>query len=212
MLHLFQLETNFFSDYDACLNLGGFCNISFKTEKSRKAFDISVCNKALNRAANLMDLEYDVGGEMAMRGVVNKSLLSALNDLDYYSLKGAKSLANEWFEKHFWALVKEHKLNTEDLLTTLTEHISLQIAKTANELQIKTILVSGGGAHNAFLIKRIADQTKAKLTVPNKNIVDFKEAMIFALLAYLKIENKPNIWCSYTGASSDSIAGVIYKP
>jgi anhydro-N-acetylmuramic acid kinase len=90
-----------FSEYNACLNLGGFANISFK--ETGKAFDICPCNMVMNLLANEIDLAFDNEGEIAAKGTINKELLLALNDLDFYKKEGAKSLGIEWVKNQFLA-------------------------------------------------------------------------------------------------------------
>ncbi len=64
-----------FSNYDYCLNLGGFANISFKKGEERIAFDICPVNIVMNLYANKLGLEYDESGAIASKGKLNKNLL-----------------------------------------------------------------------------------------------------------------------------------------
>ena len=73
-----------FADYDACLNLGGFSNISFDIHGTRIAFDICPVNIVLNLLSEKMGFEYDNKGEIASKGTVDIDLLDQLNDLHYY--------------------------------------------------------------------------------------------------------------------------------
>jgi anhydro-N-acetylmuramic acid kinase len=73
------------------------------------------------------------------------------------------------------------------------------------------ILVTGGGAHNGFLMERIAEHTQHRVVVPEKKIVDFKEALIFAFLGALRMAGEPNALASVTGAKRDSVGGAIYS-
>lgn len=57
-----------FAEYDYCLNLGGFSNISFEQDGKRIAFDISPVNTVLNFYANQLGLPYDNKGEIARSG------------------------------------------------------------------------------------------------------------------------------------------------
>ncbi len=201
-----------FNEFTACLNLGGIANISFDDHnRKRIAFDVSVCNIPLNYFAAVLHKPYDEGGHIARSGQINSKLLKALDTLDYYSKQGSKSLGIEWFQNVFLKAIHPFKdLRTEDLLRTITEHIASQIAATLNTHRIDKVLVTGGGAYNSFLIEQIQSRTSAVLSIPDKRIVDFKEALIFAFLGYLRVQQKTNTLCTVTGAKRNSIGGAVY--
>ena len=73
-----------FGEYDMCLNLGGFANISAAVNDSRVAFDVGPCNIVLNRIAREFDQEYDKDGEIAEKGEIDYDLLADLNEVEYY--------------------------------------------------------------------------------------------------------------------------------
>ena len=85
-----------FSQYDYCLNLGGFSNVSFNENGKRIAFDISPVNTVLNFYANELGFPYDDAGNFAKSGNVNQDLLQKLNDLDFYKAPYPKSLGMEF--------------------------------------------------------------------------------------------------------------------
>lgn len=197
-----------FSQYDACLNLGGFSNISFKTEGNRIAFDICPANMALNHIASDLGMDFDKGGEIARSGKLNSTLLDSLNALEYYHLEAPKSLGREWYESTFTPLLESTSLNAEDKLRTVTEHIAIQIAKALSDKS--SVLITGGGALNKYLIERIQDLSTSEIIIPNKELIEFKEALIFALLGLLRLQHKTNTMRSVTGAKYDSVGGAIY--
>ena len=85
-----------FNEYDACLNLGGFANVSFDMKNSRIAYDIGACNLILNHFAQKFGYEYDNQGFIAQMGTCDESLLKKLNNIDYYCFNPPKSLAREF--------------------------------------------------------------------------------------------------------------------
>lgn len=204
-----------FGQYDACINLGGFANISYKTNNKRIAFDICPANLPLNRLAALLHLEYDAFGKEALKGEINETLLHNLNRLNYYNKTHPKSLGEEWLNAEFMPLINKTKISIHDKLRTVVEHIAIQVSKSLN-VQFSTtssVLVTGGGALNTFLIQRIkAHCTHSSVILPNRNLINFKEAIVFALLGYLRINNRINIFNSYTGADSDSCSGIVIHP
>ena len=200
----------FFGEYDACLNLGGIANISYRLDGKRVAYDICPCNMALNRLASQMGLSYDKDGDIARKGMLNERLNELLNNIDYYKIAAPKSLGKEWFLKEFWPLVEASDERTENLLATVTYHVAEQIARVLREQGIGSLLVTGGGAFNRYLIEclgRLAPETT--ITIPDEKIVNYKEALIFALLGYLRMSGKVNTLASVTGARCDSVGGVL---
>ncbi len=202
----------FSSQADAFLNLGGFCNVSFEDEKKGwVAFDISPCNLPLNKLAQQKGKKYDENGQLAKSGKINFFLLDLLDKLPYYTQSYPKSLGTEWLERTFYPMIKFSK-PTEDNLCTVVEHIANQIAKVFQEQNRKKVFVTGGGAYNTFLLDRIRHHSSAELIVPEKSIVEFKEAIIFALMGALYLKNEYNNVPSATGAGSELILGVYHKP
>lgn len=196
-----------FGEYDSCLNLGGIANISFDKKGQRLAFDICICNMVMNFLAEKNKKSFDEGGKMAAKGKVNKELLKKLNSNNFYKIKGSRSMGYENFEREILPLLKG---NTNDLLATCAEHIAQQIAGVLNINKLETVLITGGGAFNTHLIALIKQKTKCKVVIPNKTIVNFKEAIIFAFLGYLRLHHKMNTLKTVTGAKSNSIGGAVY--
>ena len=199
-----------FSQYDYCLNLGGFANISFDNEANERiAFDICPVNIVLNKIAAEFDLAFDDKGKIAKSGNLNPQLLLKLDNLNYYKQQNPKSLSKEWVISHFEPILKKFKIPPSDKLRTLCEHFAKQISKSISNKKSKSLLISGGGAYNDFLISRIKAHSNHKIHIPEKTIIDFKEAMIFAFLGVLKIRGEINCLKSVTGAIKDSSGGVI---
>jgi len=201
-----------FSDYDYCINLGGFANISYDFNDKRIAFDICPANIALNYCCSPLNIPFDKNGEIAQKGKVNDGLLKELNGLNYYQLKPPKSLGREWFENEFLTVLNRYKLSTESKLATVTMHIAQQISAVLSRNNDRKIIITGGGAHNDCLISYIKNNTSMGITIPDKDIIDFKEAIIFGFLAVLRIRNEANCLRSVTGATQDSSSGTVFNP
>lgn len=205
-----------FGEYDACLNLGGIANISYRVDGKRVAYDICPCNMALNRLAAMLGYPYDDGGRNARSGQAHTCLLHELDALEYYGNEGPKSLGKEWFVGQFWPLVKgflgvtPSQSQVRDALATVTSHIAMQIARVAEAQGIGTLLVTGGGAWNGYLLELLSEyRPEMHVTVPDALIVNYKEALIFALLGYLRLQGKTNTLASVTGARCDSVGGTV---
>ena len=201
-----------FGEYDACLNLGGFSNVSYRVDNKRIAYDISPCNMALNKLANLVGLPYDKDGQLSRNGQILPELLQKLNDLEYYHKIPPKSLGKEWFENTFYPVLEQFLVNNAvaDVARTVVEHIAQQIVANVPETA-QTLLITGGGAHHHFLIQQIQSQKDAlKIVVPDDLIVDYKEALIFAFLGLLRLNGEVNCLRSVTGAREDCCGGGVY--
>jgi anhydro-N-acetylmuramic acid kinase len=199
-----------FSEYDYCINLGGISNISYQEDNNRVAFDICPVNMILNYLSNQLGSDYDKNGEFAKSGQVSIQLYEQLNQLEYYHLSPPKSLGYECVETNIIPLLKSSNLSNKDLLRTFVEHIAFQISRhlTNNGKAIFT----GGGTHNTFLIERIRHLSKTELIIPNKEIIDFKEALIFGFLGILRWRNEINVLKSVTGSRTNNVGGCIYNP
>ncbi len=207
----------FFRKYEFCLNLGGISNFSFELNNQRKAYDIAPANMLLNYIANKINKNYDHNGELARQGTLNKTLLKQLNNLEYYQTPFPKSLGYEWFTENIVPIIERTNDSVNNLLYTCTAHIAQQIAaniKMISSQPNNQLLVTGGGAKNGFLLQKLQENLKnnAKIIVPSEELIDFKEALIFALMGVLRIENQVNVLASVTGASKDSSSGVVYEP
>ncbi len=199
-----------FSEYDFCLNLGGFSNVSFEKNGHRIAFDISPVNTVLNFYANQLGMEYDDRGQIAQSGTVNQTLLTELNELPYYRQSYPKSLGFEYVKEIVLPLIERHTLAIEDLLRTFTEHAAVQIALALPEKKGK-LLITGGGAYHDFLIERIKKYLpEITIVIPPAVLLEYKEALIFALLGVLKLRQEINVLASVTGAKQDHSSGVIF--
>lgn len=202
-----------FSDFDACLNLGGFSNISFKGDGDRRAFDICPVNIVLNELANRLGKPFDHNGELARSGKLNETLLDQLNSLNLYTDEIRPSLAREWVEIAVNPLLKDSGLSEADIMRTFVEHVAIQIARVVERKAAGgSVLVTGGGAYNSFLMDRMNAYCLADLIIPDKQTIEFKEALIFAFLGVLRINDEVNVLRSVTGASRDSCSGTIHRP
>jgi anhydro-N-acetylmuramic acid kinase len=222
-----------FGQYDICLNLGGISNLSYRANEQRKAYDISPCNIVLNNLAQQYGKAYDANGEIAQTGHIDTTLLEQFNQLDYYRQLGTKSLGREWIDSQFFPLLKRCQLSIPDQMRTVCEHIAQQIAnacnstgiksydsngdmgnhdeKTSNTTGSKTLLITGGGAHNTFLIDLIRQKFDGQVIIPDDKTIDFKEAIIFAFLGFLRINDLTNCLASVTGARGNSCGGGVYE-
>ena len=200
-----------FSEYDYCLNLGGFSNVSFNENGRRIAFDISPVNTVLNFYANDLGFPYDGEGNFAKSGNINQDLLKQLNELEFYSLHYPKSLGMEFVNAKIFPLINSYSIDVKDKLSTFVEHIAIQIAKICSKSNTK-LFITGGGAYNQFLIERLRNYLPTtEVVIPDDKIIQFKEALIFGFLGVLRLRGEINVLSSVTGASRNHSSGVVFN-
>ena len=225
-----------FGEYNYCLNLGGFANISKEIEievgveieheiendlsiESRKkskikrvAYDICPMNTVLNEYASRLGVTFDSGGEIARNAEVNQELLARLNGLSFYQQQPPKSLGIEWVNSIIFPLLNESGCTSEEIIATFTAHVAFQLSENIQNNSAKKVLVTGGGAYNSYLIELLQQKTAAKIVLPQTDLIEFKEALIFGFLGVLRLENQINVLASVTGASKNHSSGKIYLP
>ncbi len=198
------------------VNLGGIANLTIPQFDGKLiAFDICPVNMALNPQAQRLGQDFDNGGLWASKGTINKELLTQLLDFDFFNQKGAKSLGREWYESYWKPLLQNAKVQPKDALATLSEAIALIISEVLNKegVHIKEIKFTGGGALNNHLMDRIQTLCPKNIcTVPERELLEFKEAIIFAFLGYLWLKRQNNVLSEVTGGSLNHIGGCLYWP
>ncbi len=207
-----------FGDYHYCLNLGGISNVSFENDGLRIAFDISACNTALNYLSKELNKTYDSNGDIASEGKLSRTLFDQLNELPYFKKSFPKSLGREWIEQYIFPILDDSEIRVKDKLCTVCHHIAYQISEAVKQAipdegkkGRRRMLVTGGGAHNRFLIEQINSYNpRLDITVPDKALIDFKEALVFGFLGTLRWRGEVNTLRSVTGASRDASSGVIH--
>lgn len=214
-------EQLLFPDFNYFLNIGGIANISRKGMDFYDAFDICPANRILNLLASQKGLSFDEDGGLAASGRINEGLLYQLNQLSYYSSAYPKSLSNEFGTEVVYPMLLSSGCSIEDQLATYTEHVALQISKALEQIVLKRgsssakekMLVTGGGAHNTYLISRINQHLlpyEVEVVLPDKEIIDFKEALIMALLGVLRWREEETVFSTVTGAKRGSCGGALW--
>jgi len=198
-----------FSEYDFCVNLGGFANISFDFHGQRLAYDICPVNIICNKLAQNLNLEYDLDGNLGRKGKIHYALLHELDSLNFYQIPAPKTLSREWLEKEFSPLVYQYDISVEDRIRTIYAHIAIQIEKATKSSTIRKILFTGGGTHNSFLMELISRSIMHDVVIPPKIMIEYKEALIFAFLGLLRYHHINNSLASVTGAARDCCGGKI---
>ena len=196
-----------FENYDACLNIGGFSNISMNRNGKRIAFDISPVNIVINKLSQKLGFPFDKNGAIAKNANVNQEILSELNSLEFYHQEKPKSLGVEWCNTEIFPRLET--LTTENAIATFTAHSAEQILNVFKKYNVENVLITGGGAYNQYLIELLSKNSDTEIIIPETNIIEFKEALIFAFMGVLRLNNEINVLSSATGSSHDHSSGII---
>jgi len=199
-------DRDLFHQAESCLNIGGIANISFTKNTKTSAFDICIANMALNYLTVTVEKAFDDGGKMAASGNCNDTLLQSLLKLN----TNQESLGREFFENQFLPILNNSTISLNDKLATCVEYTAIQICETLNQYQLNSVLITGGGAYNTFLIERLKHYYEGTIEIPSDEIIQFKEAIIFAYLGYLRLHEKTNTLSSVTKANRNSVGGSVY--
>lgn len=208
------------ADYPLLLNIGGIANLSANVGDGYVAFDICPANRVLNMFAAQAGQAYDAGGALAAKGFVRDEVLAKMNQQPYYSQPFPKSLANQFGTDVIYPLLKDANLSVQDALRTMVEHICIQTTRSLGKVlpklspdQPRKMLVTGGGAFNDFLIERLRQSLQAmqvEVIVPEAGLVNYKEALVMALLGILRWREENTVMHTVTGASRSSIGGAVW--
>jgi len=202
--NLFNAKANAF------LNIGGFTNISFKKKDEIIAFDICSGNLPMNETVKSIGLTYDKNGNLARKGKIDFTIIEELQKLEHFHKSAPKSLGTEWLESDFYPIINKIE-SLENKLRTLIEHTAIEIINVLQSNDISSIYITGGGAKNNFLIERIRLFFKGEVIVPSEEIIDFKEAIIFAFLGARYLRNETTTVKSVTGASIEVSSGTFHR-
>jgi anhydro-N-acetylmuramic acid kinase len=210
-----------FPGYDFYLNLGGIANITCHVAGAERivAFDVCGANQALNALANLVGLPYDAGGQMAAKGQFDPMLFEKINSSDFFGQPYPKSLSNQWVQHHLTQICLQATSPIADRLHTVCQHIAAQLERSVNQVignesftkEKYQLLATGGGVFNSYLVQCIEQHlTNLEVVIPSENLVNFKEALLMALLGVMRLEAAPNCIASVTGAKRDAVGGGVY--
>lgn len=212
-----------FPDYDVLLNIGGIANITCKLGSRYVACDVGGANQILNALAQTLGLPYDDGGRIAATGQYIPALAEVMDALPYFSWPPPKSLGNDWVQAHQTQAYLNWPASVEDRLHTACRQLARQTARAIqrifeSEKQSRPayrMLATGGGAYNTFLTNCIVEECtslmgECVLELPDAGIVNYKEAVLMALMGVLRVLEIPNCIASATGAERDAVGGAVY--
>ena len=188
------------------VNLGGVGNLTWFAGDQWGSFDTGPANALIDDwIAKHSDRRYDKGGAIAASGSVHDSVLTAMLDLPWFDAPPPKSLDRADFSGQ-----AARGLSLADGAATLTAFTAETIRLALGHVpRLGSLLVTGGGRHNATLMSIIAERTGVP-TEPVEAVGwdgDALEAEAFAWLAVRTAAGKPISWPETTGVPGAMTGG-----
>ena len=208
-LILFKIKSNLPS---AIINIGGISNITYVESKNKViSFDTGPGNYLIDKWVKANSkMKFDDGGILAKSGQLNENILEKFLSNSYYKKKPPKSLDVKDF--HINDL---NNLSLEDGCATLSMLTVRSICMAIiNFSRIpNTILFSGGGRKNEFIIDNVKKIIKKPIHLIDKFNFngDFTESQAFAYLAIRSYLKKFISLPSTTGVRSPCLGGQIFR-
>jgi len=203
------------------VNIGGITNVTYTNRDEIFSTDIGPGNCLINEwMKNNFDKDFDEDGKISLKGKVNQNIA----DIFLYNLKKLQKNNNISFDTSDFNLSEFNSLDSKDGAATLSFVTAKAILNFANSLELKRIILCGGGRHNQailnflekdkFIISSIDDLNLfahkidgEELLVPGQG--DFIESQAFAYLA-VRSKLKKNISLpTTTGVKHPSTGGDI---
>ena len=189
------------------LNIGGIANITVIPANTRPedvvAFDTGPGNMVMDALAP----PFDRDGEGARAGRVNDALLATLLQDSYYRRPPPKSCGREQYGAEFIRNTGIDLATAMELTVRTIASSIVQYPDTAD------VIVSGGGAHNRYMMERLRAVLRPRITTTAEFgiDVDAKEAILFAVLAYQTYHRRAGNIPSATGARKPAILGKVSR-
>lgn len=206
----------------ALQNIGGIGNVCYLkkggTIEEVIAFDTGPGNMLIDAAMQkLYQLPFDYEGQIARTGTINEEVLQELLKDEYFESTYPKSTGREKYNESYLNRViqkmREVNQKDEDIIATLTAFTAYSIIDQYQRFlgSIDELIVSGGGAHNRFILELLEKNLGISVTVEDRT--DAYEAFGFAILGHMTLLRKPSNVKSVTGAKQSVILGnVTYPP
>lgn len=210
------VDRDVYGQYTFALNLGGICNLSAHLESGTVAWDICGANQVLNHLASRLGHRYDMGGLIASQGAIDQDWWDKLCAEPYYKEPLPRSLDNGWVTRCLIDHIPS-ATSVQDALHTYVHFIAYQVVEQLSDLAYggdPRMLVSGGGAHNTYLVSVLRQAlaiVNIEIVLPSLIEIDYKEAMLMALMGGYYLDGRCNVVHKAMGSSHPHIAGALYK-
>jgi len=201
------------------INIGGIANLTLLPATPQiepTGFDSGPGNTLIDfYCQHYLQQDFDDKGELARSGTPDIAVLQKLLEDPYFTQPAPKSTGTDYFSPDWLNSDEFANLNPADALATLTELSARSIAVAARSLplHVEEYYICGGGAHNRFLLQRLAQLLAPAIVQTTETLgihPDWVEATAFAWLARQTLQHQAGNLPSVTNAKYASILGAVY--
>ena len=211
------VERDLLKENGIFVNLGGISNASLHGKFGEVwARDLTGCNQVSNLLSQEAGMPMDKDGKLSIGGKVIPELL-AKAELCNRNRGEELSISNAWVRQSLIPVFTDHSGTVADKLITLYTHQAVRLKECLKpilaEARNRNCLVTGGGAMNPVLMKILEkelDQLGVNVVKASQQMIDFKESLLIAWMAYLHATKSPLGAWVWTGSSREDIAGTSY--
>jgi anhydro-N-acetylmuramic acid kinase len=210
----------------AIQNIGGIANVTYLPANCKPddiiAFDTGPGNMVIDGIISILSKgkqNYDRGGRFAAKGVVDKVILNDMLKHPFFKKHPPKSTGREEFGQQYceelYHRISKKYITAENLIATVTTFTAVSLAQAYRRFLPEMpdeIILAGGGAHNATLVKMLRRQLGESRIMLSDDFginCDAREAISFAILAFATIKGITNNVPAATGAKQPLVLGKI---
>lgn len=205
-------DQHLFSSYETLLNLGGIANLTHLPTSI--AYDVCPCNQLLNALARAHDpaLAYDPEGSIAQAGKYLPQLAELFRSHPFLHQPHPKALNNTTVQQEFVRPFLNYPARWSDKLHTATQVIAETLIEALQQAKAQRFTLTGGGTHNTFLRNLLIQRTQEigiRYIAAPPDLIQYREAIGFALLGLLRWLGVPNTFSAWTGARKAHASGTL---
>jgi anhydro-N-acetylmuramic acid kinase len=210
----------------AIQNIGGIANVTYLPANCDLsdiiAFDTGPGNMVIDGVISILSKgqhNYDRDGRLAVKGTVDKAILNDMLKHPFFRKRPPKSTGREEFGQQYCEMlyrrISKKQISAENIMATVTALTAVSIAQAYRRFLPQMpdeIVLAGGGAHNATLVKMLRQELGESVILLSDDLginCDAREAISFAILAFATIRGIPNNVPVATGAKEPLVLGKI---
>lgn len=197
------------------LNIGGISNLTYWDGNELIGFDTGPGNALMDdHTSNVFNQNFDRDGSIAAKGTPVEKEIKKMLQHDFFRTPPPKSLDRQEFNTQFNELVNK-KYSVYDTMATLAEFTIETIVSSLKLLpkKVKSILITGGGCRNVYLMKRLKDKLKLKIYEEKQLGINFDyiEAELIAYLSARSLYRLPFTFPTTTGVEKPLSGGNLFR-
>jgi len=201
------------------VNIGGITNVTYLNRGNIFSTDIGPGNCLIDQwIKKNFDKDFDNYGKISLEGKINENLADNFLNKLQEKIKNK----NVSYDTSDFDILEFNRLNPKDGAATLSFITAKTILNFAKDLDLKRIIICGGGRFNQAILNNLKkDRFKIVLidevtSSQNDNRIfnldgDFIESQAFAYLAIRSYLSLPISFPTTTGVKNDCTGGIVLK-